>query len=135
MNNLPFVIYMLKIGPVNYLTKIKRGDRLILISFFNFNNKLPNSFIIFCIAKFVKFVKTHTLYSKVRGLIPNPIAESFQIVHHGFNLLSLPSDGNGVSGLLQIPLQIIPKGAFSSEVKWCADFSNTPLLTCGFVVF
>jgi hypothetical protein len=20
-------------------------------------------------------------------------------------------------------------------VKWCVDFSNTPLLTCGFVVF
>ena len=33
-------------------------------------------------------------------------------------------------GLLQIPLQIIPKEAFSFEKKWCADFSNTPLLTC-----
>ena len=57
------------------------------------------------------------------------------LVHHGSNLLSVPSAKNGGSGLLQIPLQIITKGAFSSEAKWCADYSNTPLLNCAFVVF
>ena len=28
-----------------------------------------------------------------------------------------------------------PKGLISFKVKWCADFSDTPLLTCGFIVF
>jgi hypothetical protein len=47
----------------------------------------------------------------------------------------LPSDGNGVSGVVRIPLQIILKGVLSFRTKWCADFSNTPLLSCGFVAF
>ena len=57
------------------------------------------------------------------------------VVHHGFNLLSLPSDGNGVSGVVRIPLQIIPKGVLSFRTKWYAGFSNTPLLSCVFVAF
>lgn len=47
----------------------------------------------------------------------------------------LLGDGDGVSKLLKMPLQIIPKGALSKEVKRYADFSNTLLLTCLFVVF
>lgn len=47
----------------------------------------------------------------------------------------LLGDGDGVSKLLQMPPILIPKGALSKEVKRCADFSNTLLLTCLFVVF
>ena len=42
---------------------------------------------------------------------------------------------NGGAGVVRIPVRIIPKGVLSFRAKWCADFSNTPLLTCGFVVF
>ena len=52
-------------------------------------------------------------------------------VDHGLNLLPRPNTLNGGAGVVRI----IQKGAFSSEVKWCADFSNTPLLTCGFIAF
>ena len=46
-----------------------------------------------------------------------------------------PNPFESAPGALQIPLQIIRKGAFSTIAKWCADFSDTPLLTCGFDVF
>lgn len=54
---------------------------------------------------------------------------------HLFISFRAPGTAVGAPGVLQIPLQIIRKGAFSSEVKWCADFSDKLLLTCGFVVF
>ena len=54
---------------------------------------------------------------------------------HLFISFRVPRAAVGAPGVPQIPLQIIRKGAFSSVEKWCADFSNAPLLTCGFVVF
>ena len=54
-------------------------------------------------------------------------------VHHLSYLLSMPSTVNGGAGVVRIPVRIIPKGALTFEAKWCADFSDTPLLTCGFV--
>ena len=54
---------------------------------------------------------------------------------HLFISFHVPRTAVGAPGVPQIPLQIIRKGAFSSVKKWCADFSNAPLLTCGFVVF
>lgn len=56
-------------------------------------------------------------------------------VDHPSNLLSVPSIVNGGAGVVRIPVRIIPKGVLFFEAKWCADFSDTPLLTCGYIVF
>ena len=58
-----------------------------------------------------------------------------RFVNHLSNLLSVPSIANGDAGAVRIPVRIIPKGMLHFEAKWCANFSDTPLLTCDFVVF
>ena len=57
------------------------------------------------------------------------------LVNHVFNLPSVSRVVNGGASLVRIPVRIIPKGVLSFRAKWCADFSNTPLMNCGFIVF
>ena len=88
---------------------------------------------------FLKRVTLWRVHAKIRAEVRHVLGLAefghLSFANHGLNLLPMPSTLNGGAEVVRIQVRIIPKGAFSSEVKRCADFSNTPLLTCGFIAF
>ena len=68
--------------------------------------------------------------SEVRHILGLGELVHLRFVHEYLLLSYVPDPSFGGPGVPQIPLQIIPKGAFSCVEECCAENLDTPLLTC-----